>query len=285
MRFWIIPAFFFLLLQCDFNFEVVNAQSAKSIIKEMIEQSKQVNTLQYRFLMQERIKGKMVKRTGCVKINNNPYKFYLNQESPLRMEVLYVTGCNNGKLLISMKDFPWLTISLGPEESRVRDDQHHSVFEAGFNYVASVLEYLLNKYPDLKETQLKYLGIVTLDEKECYKISFDNSLNYKYINYTVKKGETITDIAKRLKLNDHLIVELNKKVKHLDDIKQGQIIVIPTDYAQKMEIFIDKIKMVPIAMKVFDDKGLYEEFFFLNIKLDAIYDQKEFTHTYKDYDF
>ena len=58
-----------------------------------------------------------------------------------------------------------------------------------------------------------------------------------------------------------------------------------TDYAKKMSLYLDKEYLLPVYVKVYDDKGLYEHFEYVNLKVDPVIKAEEFTKDYKEYDF
>ena len=57
------------------------------------------------------------------------------------------------------------------------------------------------------------------------------------------------------------------KIKELNDIgdevKPGQVIKIPSSYAKKTTLYIDKTNYLPIYHKMEDEKGIYEIYEFI----------------------
>lgn len=91
-----------------------------------------------------------------------------------------------------------------------------------------------------------------------------------------KPGETsIWAIGKKLAISEYKIKELNDIG---DDVKPGQKIKIPSAYAKKTTLYIDKSNYLPIYHKMEDEKGVYEVFEFKDLKLGV-----NFTAT--DFDF
>ncbi|HIA36421.1 MAG TPA: LysM peptidoglycan-binding domain-containing protein, partial [Flavobacteriales bacterium] len=103
--------------------------------------------------------------------------------------------------------------------------------------------------------------------------------------YTVKKGQTILDIAEERLINEYMIVSVNPGVDDYNDVSEGQKIKIPVVYVKKSILYIDKINYLPIKQVMYDDKGLFEEYEFLNLKVNSTIYEEEFTEGYKDYNF
>ena len=131
---------------------------------------------------------------------------------------------------------------------------------------------------------LKYNGIVSHDNRDCYSIQFDNP-HFEYIDYTIQENETIEDIAWRNKISEYMILQLNKSVNDYDDVKKGQVIVIPNDYSPKMLLYIDKVDMIPVKLDVYDEKGLYEKYEYTQVTIDPSIPAEEFSSDFKEYGF
>ena len=109
--------------------------------------------------------------------------------------------------------------------------------------------------------------------------------NFTHTTYIVKEDESLIDIAKRLSINEYMILDLNDDVDSYTDISEGQVLKIPNDYAKKMSLYLDKEYLLPVFVKVYDDKGLYEHFEYVNLKVNPVIKAEEFTRDYKEYDF
>lgn len=231
----------------------------------------------------ERIDGEMITQTSFVKLRRDPFKVYTRQESPNNgLEVLYKKGDNSA--LINPNGFPWLNLRLDPNGSRMRKEQHHTIHNAGYDHVVSILEHLFDKYKSQIHT-LTSLESTTWNNKDCWKVEFKNP-HFKYSKYTAGAGENISSIAAKYKLSGHMILEVNKGLEgYHDDISEGQVITIPNDYSPRMSLVIDKQIMVPLAMKVYDDKGLYEYYEFSDIQINPVIEDAEFSEDYHEYGF
>ena len=263
----------------------INTESGYAIVKRMFKKTLTINSLTYTITKQERIGGTLVKQISFTKMEKEPFKVYLKQQYPKEgMEVLYVQGTNNNKALINPNGFPWVNLKLNPVEGIMRNNQHHTIFQSGFDHVISILEFLCNKYQSEVENMVINNGTIIWDNKECYSIAFINPY-FRYIDYTVSQDETIEDIAKKYKLSAHMILENNPDIGDYEDVTTNQRIKIPNDYSPKMLLYIDKKELVPVKMDIYDNNGLYEQYHYSQITVNPVLSSEEFSKDYKNYDF
>ena len=157
--------------------------------------------------------------------------------------------------------------------------------EAGYDYFAELIRNAIIKAGDNFDSYFKCQGEIELDNHACYLITAEYP-DYKYETYTVKKGETLITIARDKHLSEYMLLELNeKKVSHYDDIKNGQMIVIPNVYGNKIILYIDKELLVPRIIRVYDDKGLFESYEYHDLEINPKIVEEEFTKEYKGYGF
>ena len=109
--------------------------------------------------------------------------------------------------------------------------------------------------------------------------------NFRYLKYTVQPGENISDIANRLHVNAYAILEINDVCSDYEDVDPGQVIVVPSNYAYKMVLQIDKNTMLPVTIKIFDDNGLFEEYVYNNFELNPDFAANEFEADFLEYSF
>jgi outer membrane lipoprotein-sorting protein len=281
---------FFLLLFSSFFF-ISGAPNSKhdlspyEIVKGMFVKTDAISTMTYTMKKQERFHGKLLMQQTAVKLNRNPLKVFLRQEFPKAgLEVLYVQGFNNNNALVNTNGFPWVNLSLDPMGSTMRENQHHTLFDSGYSHLVSILEHLADKYNKDIENMIINNGTVNWNGHTCWFITFSNP-NFKYEPYTVKAGETILTIAAKSKLSEYMILELNKNISNYTDVSAGQIITVPSDYSPKLEIYIDKQQMIPYLIKVYDDKGLYEQYEYYNVVINPTFKSNEFDKDFPEYKF
>jgi outer membrane lipoprotein-sorting protein len=272
----------FLWLGASQNTKIDNAVE---LTKQFFAENKKIQTLTFTLNKRERIKGNMEEQRSHVKFNHKPLKVYMKQEKPQKgLEVLFVENSNQNKILINPNGFPWVSLSLEPTNPKVRQNQHHTIYESGFDYLADIVENLLNKHKTTIGQHTKLDGTVVWDNRECHKVVIFNP-HFKYIDYTVKSGENLHHIAKANKIGAYMILEKNPTLKDYDEVKAGQKIKIPSDYALKLILYLDKKTMLPLMIKVYDDLGLYEEYAYSNMRLNPRIEAEEFSRNYTDYKF
>jgi outer membrane lipoprotein-sorting protein len=256
----------------------------KELIDKIFTAVDNVKTLKYELQCNERIKGKMQHTESKVKLQVSPRKLYLNIKG---IEVLWLQGQNNGNALVNPNSFPYINLNLDPYGSLMRKDQHHTIHEMGYQYLADILRDGMKKVIDKGEKFDKYFAVLAdekHDGKECYKLAISFP-DFAWINYTVKKGENITTIARRLRISEYMVLENNPKLGGYNDVKAGDVIKIPNAYGKLTLLMIDKETLLPLNNKVFDDKGLFETYEYYNLQLNPVITPEEFTKDYKDYHF
>jgi outer membrane lipoprotein-sorting protein len=82
-----------------------------------------------------------------------------------------------------------------------------------------------------------------------------------------------------------MIFEHNPQMGSFDDIKPGQNIMVPSDYAKQIVVYIDQQKFVPLGVKTYDDSGLYEEYSYLNIQINPFFESSVFDSKNPGYGF
>jgi hypothetical protein len=278
---------FILLLICFF---LLSASSPKeeefsgyALTKSMFEKTKSIESMTFNMRKLERIKGKMVDQKSFIKLKKDPLKVYSKQIHPASgIEVLYKGG--EEKALINPNGFPWVNLKLDPYGSTMRKDQHHTIHDAGYDLVVSILEHLFNKYQEKSEEITRKVGTEMWDGNSCWVIDIKNS-NFKFIDYTVKEGENLLIIADKEKISEFMILENNPSIKDSYDVQKGQVIKIPNDYSPHFTLLLDQKRLIPLVMKIYDDKGLYEQYEYTDVELGVEFEDTEFTPEFHAYGF
>lgn len=200
-------------------------------------------------------------------------------------EVLWVEGKNNGNALVNPNGFPYINLNLDPMGSILRENQHHTINEIGFDYYASIVRSSIKFAGPKFDVYFKLNGEITWNKRACYSVTADYP-EFKYVDYTVKKGEDLIKIARTLCVSEFMVQEANNdKVSDYYDVSEGQVIKVPILYGKKTELLIDKQYMLPINTKVYDGKGLFESYEYDILLVDPPLKDEEFTKGYKDYHF
>ena len=262
------------------------AQKPTLTCKEMMTKSlkaiKDVKGLKYHLKITERGKKGFNNYESAVKFQKNPRQIYLYIKG---IELLWLEGKNKGKAYVKPNSFPYINLSLDPMGNLMRQDQHHTLNEMGYDYFSNIIEYSVNKMADKFDDTFKYMGEERINNRPCYKITIENK-DFGYTDYTVGDNESITSIARKNYVSEYMIVEKNPKFNdYFDILKKGQVIKIPTWYCKSVVMYIDQFYFLPISIKISDDRGLFEEYNYHFLQVNPEFEEGEFTRDYKDYKF
>jgi len=277
---FLVVIFFF--VQLVFGFSQKSDLDCKEIVTKSLRSIKEVKGLKYHLKITERGKKGYNFYESAVKFNRNPRLIYLYIKG---IEVLWIQGQNDGKALVKPNSFPYFNLNLDPMGNLMRQDQHHTLNEMGYDYFANIIQTTMDKLGDKFNDVFTFGGEERINNRPCYKILIDNK-DFKYLEYTIGENESITSIARKFHIAEYMILEKNPKFKdYFDILKKGQVIKIPNWYARTVTMYIDQLYFLPVSVKVNDDKGLFEEYNYHFLQVNPKFEEGEFTRTYKDYGF
>ena len=261
---------------------VAQDAEAKAVILQMIDSAKALKGFKSTIRKTERIEGELVLQVSEVKVSNNPYEVYVKQLSPKSgVEILCADGCN--KALINMNGFPWINITLDPSGTTMRRHQHHTVHDSGFDLLASILARSLAEFKPQEQSLELNKEILWLGEP-AYNLEMKNA-TYSTKLYIVSGEENIADIARKFNVNEYAILELNPECDNYEDVRIGQELKIPSHYGSKMVLYISKKTMLPLLIRVYDPKGLFEEYDYTKLEMNPRFAANEFDESFAEYDF
>ncbi len=281
------PVYYIITIITGLSFSLLAQQkpsySTREIINKMTKSIKEVQGLKYNLKIIERGKKGYNHYESAVKLFRKPRMLYINIKG---IEILWCDGKNKGKALIRPNAFPYFNLNLDPMGNLMRQDQHHTINEMGFDYFGNLMEHMATKFNDKFESYFKTEGEERYNNRPCYKIVINNP-EFGYTNYTVAgEHESLHSIARKLYVSEYMIVELNHKLKdYFDILKKGQVIKVPNWYAKQVVIFIDQLYFLPIGVKVSDDKSLFEEYNYHYVQVNPAFETGEFTKDFKGYKF
>jgi len=279
------PLFFALAALLFSGFTDSKKDLAIEKIKGLFSANKEISAMSYDFIRTERIDGKMVSNHTKVKMKKKPYSIYVQEVSPNPgVEILFPDPLDESKALINPNGFPWVNLRLDPMGDLMRSKQHHTVYEGGYDYIVDVMEYIFYKYRTRLPDIIFYDGMSVVDGRSCDMITLANP-GFKYINYTVKKGETVSSIATKYRINEYMILEKNLGLSFSKVLRAGEVIKVPSDYSAKMTICLDRERQIPLSMKIYDDKGLFEHYEFKNVEINPALKAEEFSANFSAYRF
>lgn len=259
------------------------------LMRRMLAAVGQVQSTTYRLIKTERIGGKNVVEESQVKLQNKPLKIYIKgvRPNPGR-EILYVKGNNDGKALINPAAFPYVNISLDPLGSRIRQGQHHTLHDIGFRRVADVMGRQIKELADELPKLLRLEPApATFDNRPCWVVKMEDP-RFKFVPYTIKSGgESLDQLGEKLGVSEFMIGE---KLKGFDGDYQrrlpaGQVIQVPSTYARRTTVYIDKVSLLPVSIAIYDDRGLFEQYDYHDLKPNAGFRDNEFTSEFTGYGF
>ena len=273
---------FLFFTQSLVGFSQKSELSCQEIVTKSLKSIKEVKSLKYHLKITERGKKGFNFYESAVKFNRNPRLIYLYIKG---IEVLWAQGENEGRALVKPNSFPYFNLNLDPMGNLMRQDQHHTLNEMGYDYFASIIQNTMDQLGDKFDQVFSVAGEERINNRPCYKILIDNK-DFKYVDYTIGEGESITSIARKFQIAEYMILEKNPKFKdYFDILKKGQVIKLPNWYARTVVMYIDQLYFLPISMKVSDDKGLFEEYNYHFLQVNPKFEEGEFTKTFKGYGF
>lgn len=257
--------------------------SCRDIIHQMFDSIKNIKSEQFDVKATERIDDVLHFADSRIKIIFNPHKIYFY--SPKKgTEILWVEGTNKGNAIVHSKTLPFVNFDLDPLGNIMRKDQHHTIFDLGTPFIATTIANTIIKAPKDFDKHFKYAGIIKWNNTDCYQIIIEYP-EYKYIEYITTKGETVTTISQKFNTSDYKIRNINDLSSYFGTIKEGKKISIPIPYSNKVIVYIDKQTFIPINVMVYDEKGLFEQYEFYNLKINPVFETDEFSKHYKGYSF
>jgi outer membrane lipoprotein-sorting protein len=255
---------------------------AKAVILQMIDSTQALKGFKSIIRKTERIEGELVLQVSKVKVSSSPYEIYVRQLSPKSgVEILCANGCK--KAIINLNGFPWINITLDPYGMRMRRHQHHTVHDSGFDLLASILERNLQEFNPAEQTLIRKDDVFYSGE-DAIKIEMVNNA-YETKPYKVIDDENIADIAKKFNVNEYAILELNSECGNYEDVRSGQVIIIPSHYGVKMILYISKKTSLPLIIRVYDYKGLFEEYDYTHFQANPQFATNEFDEDFAEYNF
>ncbi|QIL74773.1 DUF1571 domain-containing protein [Hymenobacter sp. HDW8] len=238
-----------------------------------------LKTLRCTVHAQERLGAKYTQANSTMKLGYAPLRIFLRNKKGV--EVLWVTGQNDGDAWVYPNSFPYVTLSLDPNGTLMRRSQHHSVLDAGYGMIADILRGSAQRPDRSYERSFRYAGDTVVAGRPCYQLRSDFP-KFRYVSYTAGKGETVAQVADRFGCGEYRIMEQNGVAADAP-IPTGKVLQVPNSYGSRTLICVDKKLYLPLLIRAEDDKGLFEEFKFLDVVANQPIPTLEFTKDFKDY--
>lgn len=275
-----------LALAASFFATPLTAQDAVAIIDKMRASIRSMNQSTFDLRSKERFGSKYVYKKMRFHMQERPKKVYM-KDMEKGVELLYVDGWNKNKGYINPNGFPWINLSLSVFDSKVVSENHHTIHDAGLGFVNVLLdgfESTVVKAGKSRNTLYSYQGEVTFNNRPCYKIYIMPPVEFKYRSYTTTRDQNLLQLSRRVVASDYLIKEKNN-VSYSRTIRKGTTLSIPSAYAKKVIVYIDKQSYMPVVQMLYDERGLFEKYEYTNIKRNPKFSSKEFTTDCESYGF
>ena len=230
---------------------------------------------------QERIDGSIHQARSIMKINYKPLRIYIKNQKGV--EVLWLAGQNNGNAYVNPAAFPYVTLNLDPNAKLMRNNQHHTVLQAGFGTIADLLKTTGLRQDLAFSRSFKYVGDSTVMGKINYVLRSDYP-QFRYVSYKAGRNETIGSVAERFGCGEYRIFTRNNLTIG-DKIPEGTVLQVPNAYGRRTIVCVDPKTYLPTVVQVNDDKGLFEKFDFSDVIPNQPIPAQEFSKENKAYHF
>ncbi|GAB4455450.1 MAG: hypothetical protein Fur0028_10510 [Bacteroidales bacterium] len=281
---FLILFIFFVIVNFSF-YKAFGQINADSVLNKTFKQIESIKTLRFNITSRERISNHYKIDKGFYKISKMPILYYYKQLIPPTSAEVFVNSETYPMALVNAHKTLVPNLILSPYGEVLRDTRHHNLYQAGYDYFKNILLFLKDKY------NIKWASVTTMNndikinQYNCYKLTITNPY-FKIIQYTVKEKTTLQQLALKLNICDYHIIQMNASISSVfHTLKPGQIITLPSDYARKIILYIDKTLYIPIKIEVYDNIGLFEEYLFEDIELNPVFKNEEFSQSYNEYEF
>ncbi len=256
------------------------------LINKMVEAVSKMNTYQFTMVTKERnLDNTYHNGNSFNKVTVSPYCVYMKILAARNngTEIIYNAPKYGKEAVVNVGKFiP--DLKLDPFGSIIRKDQHHTVLEGGFRYCMDLLNSIKIKMGDSFDDMSKMETDILFNTRLCYRLTLtDNS--FSYVNYSLKEKETLYALSMQKKISEFLIVYHNKNVSDFNDVEAGKVIQIPSSFAKRAIIYVDKISFHPIGIEMYDEIGLFEKYEFQNVVYNPVFAPNEFTKDFDGYGF
>jgi hypothetical protein len=238
-----------------------------------------LKTLRCTVKAQERVAGKIIPARSIMKITFKPLRVYVKNQKGV--EVLWVSGQNDGDAWVYPAAFPYVTLSLDPKGKLMRSNQHHTVLQAGFGTIAELLRNGGLRQDASFSRSFHYTGDSTILGRTFHVLRSDFP-QFRYVNYKAGKNETLSTVAERFGCGEYRVMERNN-LDADEKIPEGKVLQVPNAYGRRTILCVDPKTFLPTMVQVNDDKGMFEKFEFSDVVPNQNIPLEEFSKNYKDY--
>ena len=257
----------------------VSPVSTEQLISRLSAAIENLRFLRCSVRAQERVGGKFNQARSQMKLAFKPLRVYIKNQK--NIEVLWVSGQNDGDAWVYPASFPYVTLSLDPNGALMRRNQHHTALQAGFGTIADLLRTTGLRQDHGFSRSFRYVGDSTLQGRGCYVLRSDFP-QFRYVAYKAGRNETLSTVADRFGCGEFRIMERNN-LSPGASIPAGKVVQVPNAYGRRTTVCVDPKTYLPMLIQVLDDKGLFEQFEFSDVVANHPIPAEEFTKNFKEY--
>ncbi len=241
-----------------------------------------MKSVQYKITSVERHAKEFVKASTEIKLQIQPRKLYFHNIAK-KVEILYNPDISASKALVKTGSLPYIPVLLDPTGSIMRKNQHYSIHELGFAFIGKALALTISKDPQ-GLSNFVFHGKCQKNNRACYFIEYNNN-QFAYQEYKVGHKETVTSIAIKLNVHEHILRYKNNLHNDFGYLKSGLVLQMPNLYIKRAVIYIDEKTLIPVSIGAFDEIELFEVYDFSDIELNKRFTDLDFDRNNKLYHF
>lgn len=267
----IIPAVVLIFISFGFQNQR-NQRTLDQLFASIDEEMSKVSSLEFMLKRTERINNEVISVENYIRFQAKPFKSMIQFMGDKEGDFLiYIPEENEGKALFIPGGFPYINVNLHPESYLMRKNSHYTVGEIGVKFIVDQIKGNYLKW----KNNFHYRGVINLGNNEYHRIEgILDDLTYE--KYQVKPNETLSQLGKRFFVSEYMLMEINDNVDALDDDISGKTILIPTCYANHIEMLVNTKTYFPEKVVIKDKKGLFEQYEYAQIKINHGIDQNYF---------
>lgn len=248
-----------------------NSQEAQDILGRMHQNIHSISAHSYRLDLKERKldqsyhQGQML-----IRVRNKPLQVWAEllgpEKGPL---VAYDASQDAEEATITPKQWLPAVKIKGNIHGDILRRGHYAISETSLSYFDEIISRS-EDYFQLKgnyDHSVRYAGTLSIGRQVCHKIELIDH-EYHIRNYQVKAGENLIEVSKKLLIPAFKIRELNPRIDSYHEELEGQSIRVPSFYGKRCVIYIDSEQYLPRRMEVYDEKGTFEAYNFLDIEVE-----------------
>lgn len=247
-----------------------SASQAQAVLEQMHQKMESLTSHRYHLKLEERrLENTTHKAEMYISVKEHPLQVKAELLAPQEgILVEYNEQIDKHHAVITpQKWIPSVNFRRNIDGSLLRRG-HYSIHETSLTYFDKLIqraEQLLEQR-GVYQQALYLKGMAQLEGQACFQIELIDP-QYQLRWYRVKPGESLLSIAREQVLNPYKILELNAGLESYGVLNSGQEIRIPSSIGQRCVIWVDQHNYLPRQIEVYDEKGLFERYSFLDIQL------------------